>query len=90
MKSIGISGTVSPQEAVVYQEMKLRLDYHSMAMTPTLDNADPDGAARCFASPNESGFVDPEIDRLFALQSQAIDPAERARLVRQMELRLID
>ncbi|MBI2908830.1 MAG: ABC transporter substrate-binding protein [Chloroflexi bacterium] len=90
LKLMGIASVTDSFEGAVYLERKQRLEYSSMAITPVLDNADPDGAGRYFASPNESGFVDPEIDKLFAQQSQTIDPAERKKLVRQMEMRLID
>ncbi|MBI2907837.1 MAG: ABC transporter substrate-binding protein [Chloroflexi bacterium] len=90
LKTIGISGTVDGQDGPVFTDRRFRVDYHSMAFGPNVENTDPDGAARFFASPNEPGFVDPEIDRLFAQQSQTLDPLARQRLVREMELRLID
>ncbi|MBI2906667.1 MAG: ABC transporter substrate-binding protein [Chloroflexi bacterium] len=90
LKGIGISATVDGQDLTVYVQRRFRKEYHSVAEGPVLENADPDGAVRFFVSPNEYGFADPELERLFAQQSQTLDPAARNKLVRQMELRLID
>ncbi|MBI2906668.1 MAG: ABC transporter substrate-binding protein [Chloroflexi bacterium] len=90
LKVLGIAATVDGQSGGVFLERRFQGNFQSLAEGAVLDNTDPNGASRHFATPTERGFSDPEIDRLFAQQSQTLDPGERKKIVRQMELRLID
>ena len=88
--TIGIRARIDPQTSAIYLDRKDRLQYDSMAITPVLDNFDPDGGSRYFRSPNESGFKDPEMDRIFDLQAQTLDTGKRRDLTLQLEKRVMD
>jgi len=91
---IGIDVQLDTQEFGTYQVSLSKKDYESVNFGPTPLTADPDSKLDPFfrtgASQNYSNFSDPEVDKLLEQQAVAVDPAQRAKLVQDIQRRIRD
>ena len=89
LAKVGIKTTLEPVERAALFPKVAALDYQIWAYWFGQTTNDPDemwaGYFLTGGSRNYLGYSNPEVDRLFVDQSIALDPADRARLNRQIE-----
>ncbi|MBI2910370.1 MAG: ABC transporter substrate-binding protein [Chloroflexi bacterium] len=90
---IGIDLEIDVQESATFLEQIDKLRNPMVAQPVGLRMSDPDELIRYFVTKGGSswtGLSDPEVDALFERQSRALDVAERKKIVRELELKLLD
>ena len=89
LAKVGIRASLDVVERAVLFPKMAKLDYEIWAYWFGQTTNDPDEMWASYfltgGSRNDLGYSNPEVDRLFVEQSVALDPAERARLNRQIE-----
>ncbi|MBI2909449.1 MAG: hypothetical protein HYX92_17525 [Chloroflexi bacterium] len=89
----GIDLELDVQESATFLEQIDKLRNPMVAQPVGLRMFDPDQLSRYFVTEGGSswtGLSDPGEDALFETQSRALDVAERKKIVRELELRLLD
>jgi peptide/nickel transport system substrate-binding protein len=94
LKEIYIDGELEPVENALWFAKVLRRDY-AVGLGSTFNAVDdPDQTFyetyACGAENNPDGYCNPNIDKLIDRQSSEFDPAERKKLVWEIERRLVE
>ena len=93
LAKIGIKATLNVQQSTAYLDARQRRDFDTDVQPLGFAMDDPDAVIGATyvtgASQNYVSFSDPEVDRLFAEQTKALDPAKRRALVLDMQRRLL-
>jgi peptide/nickel transport system substrate-binding protein len=91
LKEVFIDGTLETVDTTIYLPKVLRRDY-IVGLAPTGGGPDPDNSLYisygCGGELNYPGYCNREVDDLIDRQSAASDPAERQRLVWEIEHKL--
>lgn len=94
LAKIGIDVQLDTQEFGTYQVSLSKKDYESVNFGPTPLIEDPDSKLDPFfrtgASQNYSNFSDSQLDKLLDQQGATADPAQRAKLVQDIQRRIHD
>ncbi|MBI2906439.1 MAG: hypothetical protein HYX92_02155 [Chloroflexi bacterium] len=93
LSKIGIDLTLQGLDAASFPEIQRRRNFDIIQTAHVATISDPDGLLRWFVtgSPdNLSGFSDPTVDDLYSRQSRTTDPAERKKIVNQLERRVME
>ncbi|MFH1487183.1 MAG: ABC transporter substrate-binding protein [Chloroflexota bacterium] len=97
LAKVGIKLELDVKEAAVRTAMLNQGTYNCHPGSATLNYPDPQNVTRYWAAPNGDDwgsnwprFRDEQVLELFDKQSRAVDPAERKKIVRDLDLRLID
>ncbi|MBI2907639.1 MAG: ABC transporter substrate-binding protein [Chloroflexi bacterium] len=94
---IGIKAQLDIRDFAVRTDLLRRGNFEIHPRIASLSFPDPENLARYWAAPvgddwgtNWQRAADEKIWELFGKQARAIDPAERAKIVRELDLRMID
>ncbi|MFH1487246.1 MAG: ABC transporter substrate-binding protein [Chloroflexota bacterium] len=93
LAKVGIELELVVQESAVFLDLIYKLGHPMVAQPIGVRMTDPDEFTRYFASTGGSNWValkDKDVDALFDKQSRAMDPAERKKLVRELEMKLLE
>ncbi|MBI2907710.1 MAG: hypothetical protein HYX92_08660 [Chloroflexi bacterium] len=97
MTKIGVKVELDVKEAAVRTSLLNQGAFNNHPGSATLNYSDPDNVTRYWAAPvgddwgaNWPRLSDKTIWDLFDKQSRAVDPAERMKIVRELDLKLID
>ncbi len=92
LKQVGIEATLEQVEVGVWHPKVTRREYELGANLTGIGPDDPDANFfenfKCGSPRNYSDYCNPEVDRLIEDQSVTMDQAKRARLVRDIDMRL--
>ncbi len=92
LKQIGVGSTLDQIESAQWFARLTRGDYGLGANLTGIGADDPDANFyenyACGSPRNYSEYCNPEVDRLIDQESQTLDPAKRAALVREIQIRL--
>jgi len=92
LKQVGIEATLEQVEVGVWHPKVTRRDYELGANLTGIGPDDPDANLfenfLCGSPRNYSDYCNHEVDRLIQEQSATLDPAKRARLVHDLDMRL--
>lgn len=93
-RKIGVEAENRPVETAAWYTALRDTGNFEVGVQPTVEYADdPDQFLNRYttgASSNYGRFSDPVLDDLFARQARSIDPAERKKLVHEMQRRVLD
>ncbi|MBI2908413.1 MAG: hypothetical protein HYX92_12270 [Chloroflexi bacterium] len=97
LANIGIKLELEMKELAVHQALVRQGAFNSTAIMNCLPYPDPQNVARLWAAPvgsdwgfNYQRYVDEKILELLDKQSRAVDPGERKRIVREVDLRMVE
>jgi peptide/nickel transport system substrate-binding protein len=94
LKRVGIEASVRQVETSQWEPQKIRRDFILGADRTAMEPDDPDATFyehySCGSPRNYSGYCDPELTRLIEQQSQELDRAKRAALVRTIQHKLAE
>ncbi|MFH1484661.1 MAG: ABC transporter substrate-binding protein, partial [Chloroflexota bacterium] len=97
MAKVGIKPELDVKEGAVRTKLLNEGAFNNQPGTSSLNFGDPENVARYWARPlkgdwsnNWQRYGDEKVWELFDKQSRAIDPAERKKIVRELDLYLID
>ncbi|MBI2906817.1 MAG: hypothetical protein HYX92_04065 [Chloroflexi bacterium] len=92
LAKIGIELELVVQESAVFLETNRKLIYPMVSQPNGVRVSDPDEFSRYFHSggdQRQTNLKNDEVDSLFDRQSQATDTAQRRKLVRELEMKLL-
>ena len=93
LAQVGIEATLDVRETADAYDVLNRRAFDTAPWETAFAVADPDAVFSeffvCQAARNYSTLCLPEVDELFRQQSQALDPQERKKLVREMDRRIL-
>ncbi|MBI2907802.1 MAG: ABC transporter substrate-binding protein [Chloroflexi bacterium] len=90
---IGVDAELVIQESAAFLDTIYRLTFPMVTQPIGVRMSDPDEFTRYFRTgggQSQTGLSDKDVDALFDAQSRAVDSAERKKLVRQLEAKLLD
>ncbi|MBI2907229.1 MAG: hypothetical protein HYX92_06190 [Chloroflexi bacterium] len=94
MKAIGVDFNIEVVDATTWEDRVRRMAYDAGMKGYSQTISDPDDGLAFYLSDNKdlapTGFADKEIDDLYIRQSRSLDPAERKRIVLDMQRKLIE
>lgn len=97
LSKIGIKLELDIREMAVRTQMLNQGAFNNSAMTSSLAFPDPENVARYWSRPrgdnwgqNQQRYSDEKIWELLEKQSRALDPAERLKIVRELDLKLME
>ncbi len=92
LKQVGIEATLEQVETGVWHPKLTRRDYDMAVNLTGIGPDDPDANLyenfKCGSPRNYSDYCNPEVDRLIDEQSETLDPANRLKLVQDLDTRL--
>lgn len=90
LAKVGMRASIKPIESAAYYDHLTKSSFQMMSSANGLDADDPDIIfSMTFlkdSGKNYGKFYDAEFEKLFAQQSESLDPAKRKEIVRQMQL----
>jgi peptide/nickel transport system substrate-binding protein len=93
LRQVGVEATIEQVETGVWHPKMSRHEFELGANVTGIGPDDPDANFyenyKCGSGRNYSDYCNPEVDRMMEEQSGTLDPAKRARLVRDIDLRLL-
>ncbi|MBI2907930.1 MAG: ABC transporter substrate-binding protein [Chloroflexi bacterium] len=93
LRKVGIEAEMVRLEQSVWEARLLKKDFEVFTQGNSLNETDPDDIARYYVSgspSNRGWYSDPKVDDLFRRQRRTLDIAERKKIVREVELKLLD
>lgn len=93
LAKIGIELDMVVQDTTLFLTQLSKMAYPMVARPTALSLADPDELSRYLVSnggTNRLGFKNQEVDALFDKQSRTMDASERKKIVRELEMKLIE